>query len=136
MFTQPCFIRKNNKELQDVVYTLGGRSGKIIWDCEFHTLLVADNNYFRCYDDEQGNDKLLINIGFIDCGTNENLFLALAALRDDSDKFQWFTDGYNWVFCDSNKFGSYWAESDIEINLNAIHKATTQELIEHFKHEG
>ena len=28
--------------------------------------------------------------GRIDCGTNEELFLALAALRDDTNKFQWF----------------------------------------------
>ncbi len=31
--------------------------------------------------------------GRIDCGTNEELFLAIAALRDDTDKYQWFTDG-------------------------------------------
>ena len=29
----------------------------------------------------------------VDYGTNEELFLAIAALRDDTDKYQWFTDG-------------------------------------------
>lgn len=30
--------------------------------------------------------------GYIHCGTNESLFLAIAALRENTDKFQWFTD--------------------------------------------
>ena len=28
--------------------------------------------------------------GYIHCGTNEALFLAIAALRDDTDDSQWF----------------------------------------------
>lgn len=132
MFTQPCFIRKNSKELQDKVYRLGDRSGTCLWDSEFNTLLAVGVEYFRCYDDEWGNDDSLIKGGCIDCGTNDRLFIALAALRDDSDKFQWFTDGINWVFCDSNRFGSYWVRNDAKLNLDTIHKATAQELIEHF----
>ena len=34
--------------------------------------------------------------GFINCEENEDLFLALAALRKDSDIHQWFTDGEKW----------------------------------------
>lgn len=95
MFAQPCFIRENSKELQDKVYRLGGRSGACIWDSEFNTLLVADKDHFRCYDDEWSNADLLISKGYIDCGTNEDLFLALAALRDDSDYMQWFVAAEN-----------------------------------------
>ena len=32
----------------------------------------------------------------IDCGTNEILFLSLAALRDDSDYMQWFMNNYGY----------------------------------------
>ena len=37
----------------------------------------------------------------INCGTNEELFLAIAALRDDSDINQWFTDN---KFAGSQRF--------------------------------
>lgn len=62
----------------------------------------------------------------IDCGTNEELFIALAALRDDTDKFQWFISPEGvWVY---NK--DY--DSILEVSLK-WHKASVNELIEHFK---
>ena len=65
--------------------------------------------------------------GFIDCVTNTELFLAIASLRDDTDNIQWFTDGNGyWQQCiGSFKFPSLAKEK--------LHKATVQELIEHFK---
>ena len=69
----------------------------------------------------------------VDCRTNEELFLAIAALRDDTDKFQWFTDGNKWILCPEIKFSTYWAYNDVDINTDTIHKATVNELIEHFK---
>lgn len=69
----------------------------------------------------------------VDCGTNEELFLAIAALRDDIDKFQWFTDGDKWILCPAIKFSTYWVYNDIDVNIDTVHKATVDELIEHFK---
>lgn len=69
----------------------------------------------------------------IDCGTNEELFLAIAALRDDTDKYQWFTDGDKWILCPKTKFSTYWVYYHIDVNTDTIHKATVNELIEHFK---
>lgn len=60
---------------------------------------------------------------FIDCGTNEELFLAIAALRNDTDKCQWFTDGDLWFKCGD----------EVRNEGRKIHKATVNELIEHFK---
>ena len=71
--------------------------------------------------------------GLIDCGTNEELFLAIAALRDDTDKNQWFTDGDKWILCPEIKFSTYWVYNDIDVNIDTVHKATVNELIEHFK---
>ena len=84
--------------------------------------------------------------GRIDCGTNEDLFLAISALRDDTDKEQFFVtevrlgsinDPYTiiekgaFLKCcmdkwkiPKNKFDSMGIPS---------HKATVEELIEHFK---
>lgn len=68
----------------------------------------------------------IFKAGRIDCGTNEELFLAIAALRDDTDKYQWFIPPAGaWVY---NK--GY--ESILEVSLK-WRKATVNELIEHFK---
>lgn len=76
--------------------------------------------------------------GAIDCGTNEELFLAIAALRDDTDKNQWFVMDSE-VYQDIHK-GEWFKASDIsgkyhvgtKIDSIYCHKATVQELIEHF----
>lgn len=66
--------------------------------------------------------------GRIDCGTNEELFLAIAALRDNTDKFQWFISPEGiWVYNKDN-------DSILEVSLK-WRKATVDELIEHFKTE-
>lgn len=132
-FTTPCFIHKSTKELTDKIYRLRERSGRNFWHCEYLTLLLAEEEQFTCLDDERGNAEMLIKEGYIDCGVNENLFLSLAALRDDTDRFQWFTDGEKWIQCQEIKFSTYWAYNDIEVNIDSIHKADVSELIEHFK---
>ena len=123
MFTQKCFIRKNTLELVDKLSLLGGRSGAVFFDEKYNTLAVEEI-FFRCVADNTADT--LIKQGFIDCGTNEELFLAIAALRDDTDKNQWFTDGNGyWQLCiGSFKFPSLAKEK--------LHKATVEELIEHF----
>lgn len=141
-FTTPAFIRKNTLELRKKLERLG---------------------YYlhpECIDDDRGN-YLFVNreyylnrpLGYseelsrsIDCGTNEDLFLALAALRDDTDKEQFFVTEVRlgsinypdtiiekgallkccmdkWKI-PKNKFDSMGIPS---------HKATVEELIEHFK---
>lgn len=139
MFTQKCFIRKNSKELQDKVYRLGHRDGTHLWESTFNTLLIVNEGYFRCYDDEWGNADSLIRKGYIDCGTNEDLFLALAALRNDTDNNQWFVIDVD-VYLDISK-GDWFKATDInggyhvgtQIEPLYCHKATVEELIEHFK---
>lgn len=83
--------------------------------------------------DDYGKNGLKGIDGLIDCGANEELFLAIAALRDDTDKYQWFTDGDKWIMCPAIKFSSYWVYNDIDVNIDTVHKATVNELIEHFK---
>ena len=112
MFTQKCFIRKNTPELVNKLEEFG-----------YKALFSARNGYGEylcCYNSiVTGTDGSVINYQFIDCGTNEELFLAIAALRDDSDRFQWFVDpcGY-WHFNPTS--------------LDGLRKATVSELIEHF----
>lgn len=140
-FTTPCFIRKNTPELRKKLGELGYKKNSpnwtddcnIIWTYQYPVKGFDTPNYVIADSFDIPFDKHSCLCGkFIDCGTNEELFLAIAALRDDADKYQWFTDGDKWILCPEIKFSTYWV-NDIDVNLDAIHKATVNELIEHFK---
>ena len=126
MFTQSCFIRKNTPELRKKLEELGyNRYPRWMadWsdDDSCYTYLVADVLYYT-YPKEPIKPK---NGEYIDCGTNEELFLALSALRDDTDKNQWFTDGKLWEKS-NNDLPSHYMQLE-------GHKATIEEIVEHFK---
>lgn len=144
-FTTPCFIRKNTPELRKKLEELGYEilnSGNTTLDAhnydgngshksieEGRAIITSYGNlYGVIYDIDTVTKK-----GRIDCGTNEELFLGIAALRDDTDKYQWFTDGNKWIMCPAIKFSTYWVYNDIDVNIDTVHKATVDELIEHFK---
>lgn len=64
-----------------------------------------------------------------DCGTNESLFLAISALRDNNNYMQWFTDGNHWY---QNKIADIEVERFGAGDPIEYHKATVDELINHF----
>ena len=141
-FTTPCFIRKNTPELRRGLKELGyfnnspqwTNNCSIIWVYQYPMKGFDTPNYVIADSFDIPFDKHSALCGkFIDCGTNEELFLAIAALRDDTDKYQWFTDGNKWIMCPAIKFSSYWVYNDIDVNIDTVHKATVDELIEHFK---
>lgn len=120
-FIQPCFIRKNTPELKKKLEELGYKMN-LIYSPNEHNLYIGSGVY---------SSANFIDNYYLDCGTNEELFLALAALRDDTDKNQWLTDGKIW-----GKFGEDLSLYPIPI-INYLqskgHKATVEEIIEHFK---
>ena len=156
-FTTPCFIRKNSKELQkklaDIGYSIcrcanfanaewldtfpinGTVHGKGYFDAEmeFHDWTV----------EKELNRFLSDNHSYIDCGTNEELFLAIAALRDDYDcnQYFWYKDelfkcigGGSTVLMSGDysiKLGSKLGYFDVM--KSKLRKATVEELINHFK---
>lgn len=141
-FTTPCFIRKNTetlrKKLEEVGYLNNSpewtNNCSIIWAYQYPIKGFDTPVYVIADSFDVPFDKHSALCGkFIDCGTNEELFLAIAALRDDTDKYQWFTDGDLWIMCPKIKFSTYWVYNDIDVNTDTIHKATVDELIEHFK---
>ena len=123
-FTTPCFIRKNTEALRKKLEEVG-----------YKMLSPIEYDNLECSDNWVNDIKSLNDCNGINCGFNEELFLAIAALRDDIDKYQWFTDGDKWIQCSEIKFSTYWVYNDIDINTDTIHKATVDELIEHFKTE-
>lgn len=138
-FIQQAFIIKNTADLRKKLEELGYKnlnSGNTTLDAhnfdgrgnhkhidEGGAIVTSGGGYYGVVyiiDDVTRKER-------IDCGTNEDLFLALAALRDDIDKDQWITDGTGYFF--KWKPGIYF-----NIGSN-YHKATVEELIEHFKEE-
>ena len=130
MFTQNCFIRKNTKELRKKLKSIGYLDNTC-FTCFDNFLYTLGDNYYTCknYDKfSKLRSKEFVHNECIDCGTNEDLFLAIAALRDNSDYMQWFCD------CDDR----FWKCNElVEDGKNSWnhgeHKATVEELIEYFQ---
>jgi hypothetical protein len=134
-FTTPCFIRKNTPELRKKLEELGYKLNNGKWMGKYLAAFqIKETKEWRYVAspewDLQNNPDIDASI---DCGTNEELFLAIASLRNDTDKNQWFTDGDKWILCPEIKFSTYWTYNDVYINTDTVHKATVNELIEHFK---
>ena len=130
-FTTPCFIRKNTDNIRNRLKELGYYCNPYLGWHNLCTCVFGITSVYSCCDDDINALKEIYVL--IDCGTNEELFLAIAALRDDTDKYQWFTDGDLWIMCPSIKFSTYCVYNDIDINIDTFHKATVDELIECFK---
>lgn len=127
-FTTAAFIRKNTPELRKKLEELGYKDSSMVQDS--YTAIYTDEEegeFFTQYLSNITDDEIAV-----DCGTNEDLFLAIAALRDDIDENQWFTDGNKWFQCRFLKVGMHYSDKP-EILFERWHKATVEELIEHFR---
>lgn len=138
-FLQTAFIRKNTPELRKKLEELGYSHGKpeyyIDDDDNKYDFIMCHNGRFFLLSQENHvirNGHPLKKHGSINCGTNESLFLAIAALRYDTDDSQWLTDGEDWFLCQYLKVGMHYQDKP-EILFDKWHKASVDELIEHFK---
>lgn len=149
-FTTPCFIRKNTQELRNKLIELGYKSSRVIDDNEELCLATGLNKYTHITNEmfDSKDPHITWNCaGRIDCGTNEDLFLALAALRNDTNNNQWFIaeSSLSVSFDDAIGNDHYFVEpkgrfffwgieyQNSTIILGNFRKATVDELIEHFK---
>ena len=149
-FTTSCFIRKNTSQLQnklaDIGYSIcrcanftnaewlntlpmnGTIHGKGYFDAEMEFAdWTVEKELSRFVSD---------NPKYVDCGENEDLFLAIAALRDDSDVYQYFVNEKGmFVFCNQSELKHVIDNSEDwwDYSVSEFHKATVAELIEHFK---
>lgn len=125
-FTTAAFIRRNTPELRKKLEELGYKK----YGNPFQ--ITDDSKLITTIDGEYVPYNVPLDDSFIDCGTNEKLFLAIAALRDDTDDSQWFTDGNDWFLCRYLKVGMHYQDMP-EILFEKWYKATIEELIKHFK---
>lgn len=137
MFTASCFIRKNTPELINKLIDLG--YVKALFDEEYTKSesygLIIDQGDIAPLEHPLQEDELMFTYNFVDCGENVGLFLALAALRDDSDYMQWFMNNYGYcnICCDKNveDYKSGYGRQMYRIIDETYHKMSAEELIEH-----
>ena len=124
MFLYNPFVLKNTQRLRYCLLMRIKRDAPIIGNM-FGDALVA--GCCCCYGTSRYHyykeRKDRVDEYNIDCGTDGDLFLAIAALRNDSDKEQWFysSERNEWILSKQHKF-----------ELSGYHKASKDELIEHF----
>lgn len=158
MFTQPCFIRENTpelrKKLEELEYKICpcAKFDDACWLATFPTTTNDTVHGVGYTSEEEFPGKPTENFleeflqeskksGYIDCGTNEQKFLALAALRDDTDKNQLFCSNYSnrynkpddWQLCTEDNYENFFGDCPYVRNYDDYHKATVEEIIEHFK---
>lgn len=143
MFITNCFIRKNTPDLRDKL----GKMGYQVCRCaeettavylmallgEVHAVCAEELDIFA---DEVKSGKCKL----IDCGDDEQLFIALAAMRDDTDKDQLFTNGIDWAIKREAARGLglpgfEYLSFPRDVNT-PLHKATIEEIMEQFKMES
>ena len=133
MFTTSCFIQKCTPILIEKLVELGY---KIVGKTTLSYGIFCNNVKIKiCSTNEQPSIK---NKNFIQCYDNEELFLALAVLRDDTDKYQYFIcDKVSVTLGKTYYPGDYlYYQYDEFFDKQNWHKATVEELIEHFTMEG
>ena len=149
MFTTPCFIRKNTPEIRKKLEELGYKDyGKLRFYGEPIIIYCDVNRFFTSPFVLEGEQYRGKYDNFIDCGDNEELFLALAALRDDTPIGSWYWFNNKLIKCEelelknlSFNTAQYLLKCrDANnpmicfcVDEKLLRKSTVKEIIEHFK---
>lgn len=138
MFTTPCVIRKNTPELRKKLKELGYKKN-ITYLKHEHNLYAGGGIY---------SSANFIDKYYFDCRTNEELFLTLAALRDDTPIGSWYWFNGKLIKCETLELknlsfntAQYFPKCrDVNnpmicfcVDEKLLRKATINEIIEHFK---
>lgn len=136
MFTQSCYIEKNTLELRNKLEELGYKyGGKERTYGEAKALYCHFDRFYECVQKPSRYESI------VDCKDNEELFLAIAALTNTTDKNQWFIyDSIDciveqlrqkfWFQCEEDKVEDMMYYDSMYLNCK---KATLKEIIEYFK---
>ena len=131
-FTTPCFVRVENPEKRkELIEWLEWIGYKLEYLRNDGVIVLTSENRVYVYG-EAVHEIIKSDYDTIDCGKNIELFKALAAMNDENDREQWFTDGYHFELCPTNK-----------ADMVAWHmmyrtrprKATAEEIVQYFKNK-
>lgn len=98
-----------------------------------NSILYACNGEAYTTEPHYPSFKLIQKERVLDCRSNPELFRAVTAMREDSDKDQYFKNGDSWILCSRHSFGDY--AYIYGFKTNRWQKANLEELINHFKME-
>lgn len=143
MFTTKCFIRKNTPELRGKLKKMGYQVCHCAEETTAVYLMAGHGDIHAVHDESVDIFEDEVKSGtckLIDCGDNEFLFIALAAMRDDTDKDQLFTNGIDWAIKreaarNLGLPGFEYLSFPRDVNT-PLHKATIEEIMEQFKMES
>lgn len=136
-FKTQCLVRTSNKEeknkLNEWLEDIGYQTDYWLRTSDLPNIFTEDDWAEPCSDNRAQQFKA---DGWIDCGTDIELFKTLAAMNDEDDYGQWFSLG------DCTGEGALFRCDYIAIeyhpNYDAYEmvgygKATAEEIVEHFK---
>lgn len=129
-FMTPCFVRVEDAEKREELTAWLNELGYEVYDWYWGQYI----RFIRCWTTPKGVSKAVgypckqVRKTDIDCGSDIELFKALAAMNDENDLYQWFTDGYEWVLCPDPV-----VTKSIIPSYATYHKATAKEIVERFK---
>nr|DAT13583.1 MAG TPA: hypothetical protein [Herelleviridae sp.] len=135
-FITPCFVRvKDAKKRTDLFKWLFDRWYAGRYQINMANSIIVVGLEDGCVDVAHCNTSdELAAYGLIDCGENIGMFKALAAMNDENDRDQWFTDtAGDFCLCLSDKWSTEWLKENFEKYYCYWRKATVEELVEHFK---
>ena len=154
-FTNRCYVRTSDKSLIGRLKSIGRHFDNHIDDSYnfpiVNCMIINDDMHsciIYCHDGRIDDTNIDLEKA-IDCGCDESLFLAIAAMRDDTDRHQYFvldtdvsyygnvTPKGNFFICEEHKAVVDFDKDgnpDVFSSRNIpAHKATVEELINHFK---
>lgn len=140
MFTTPCFVRVKDAEERDKLLAWCENLGYTTSGFRFSMpqpvcyLFTSSDFVGRCGELAIGS----LPAGAIDCGTDIELFKALAAMNDENDYMQYFVFAAQdqqpdeFFLCANQKWPKWVLPTCLSLGLSP-RKATAEEIIEHFK---
>lgn len=140
MFKTKCFIRKNTPELRGKLEKMGYRVCRCTGEATAVYLMAGHGDIHAVHDESVDIFEDEVKSGtckLIDCGDDELLFLALAAMRDDTYKDQLFTNGIDWAIKREATRGLglpgfEYLSFPRDVNT-PLHKATEEEIMNYFQ---
>lgn len=126
-----CFVNNSDSELINKIELLGYEIKNNIISSEINSLCTSLNDivFLSNYEKDKSFNETKEGKNYIDCGTNTELFLALAAVNNSNDYMQWFTNGNAWKLCEKNDWTEYFQYIPI---YEGFHKATKDEILYYF----
>ena len=133
-FKYSTVIYKNTSDLIKKLEELGYKRTGNYYEEDCYIYTTQDGYYRSGYSLDYKDEKPI----YIFCGSNSELFLAIAAMREDSDKFQYFVRNKDLslvnqgIYAPKGSF-SYSLVDEFPNQDNEYHKANLEEIIKYFK---